>query len=224
MAASDSEPDLSTVSPKVRAQIEARLKAEEIKARSAQRNTRWTVVGAVVVALITGLTTYFATKSSGPGGSSSASSSAAKLSFSLTNPADGSTVGQVVNVSGTVSGLSAGELIWTFNEPLISGSGTYFPNTGPCTVTGDTWTCSGVDIGGPATLENAKDVLGPYRIWAVIVSTEDAFDIVAHIRCFPSGKPNVAGVKINPICPDSYQVLPGSDIYTPQQTAVTRTH
>jgi hypothetical protein len=224
MAASESELDLSAVSPDVRAQIEAALRSAEITAQSAQKATRLTVAGAIAAALITGLATYFVTTTSTSRVNLSASSSGGSLSFSLTSPADGSTIGQVVNVGGQVSGLSTGEFIWTFNEPLASGNNTYFPNTGPCAVTSDMWTCDGVDIGGPATSKYPRNGLGSYRIWAVVVSARDAFDIVNHIRCFPSGKPSVAGIEISAACPDSYSSLPGSDIYPPQEAAVNRTH
>jgi hypothetical protein len=224
MAGSESDVDLSALSPDVRAKLDAKLKAAGIKARSAQKTTKWTVAGAIVVALITGLTTYFVAKPSASRVNSPALSSPVKLSFSLTNPADGSSIGQVINVSGSVSGLDNGELIWTFNEPLADGGRTYFPNTGPCTVAGDTWSCDQVDVGGPATPQAPKNGVGPYRIWAVIVSANDAFTIVNHIRCFPSGKASIVGAKIVSTCPDSYSELPGRDIYMPQQTAVTRTH
>jgi hypothetical protein len=111
-------------------------------------------------------------------------------------------------------------MIWTFNEPLQPKGGTYYPNTGTCAVQSGTWTCDDIDI-GPAGDELTKGGLGPYQIWVVVVSEKDAFDIVTHLRCFPSG---TSKSPITASCPDSYQSLPGSDIATPQNITVTRTH
>lgn len=144
----------------------------------------------------------------------------------IQNPSDGSSINGYVDISGSVSGLKPGQMVWTFNEPYNSQgnpSGSYFPNTGPCEVSGDTWHCSHIAIGAVGGGPIAG--LGRYRIWAAVVSDSDAFSIVTAIRCFVSGilVPPVRGVKIEPVCPVSLPSLPGKDIVAPQGITVTRT-
>ena len=158
--------------------------------------------------------------------SSRDSSSNTKLVLGpISTPQDGGTVGEFVDVSGSVSGLKAGEMIWTFNEPLSPKGGTYYPNTGPCAVQSGKWTCNDVAIGGTYK-KGEQGTLGSYRIWAVVVGEQEASDIVRHLRCFPSGNlsPKVSGVKIVAACPNTYQSLPGSDIAAPQRITVLRNH
>src|SRR3984893_4694575 len=179
-------PQSHSPSADVLAQVEAQLEAAKIAAKSARSQTRWTALGGVVVALITGFTTYLVAKPSDAGAPSSSASSTTRLTIGWNIPQNGSNVGQFINASGPVSGLKRGELIWTFNEPLFpkGGNGLYYPNTGPCVVTSGIWTCDNIDIGGAGN-EIAKKGLGPYRVWVVVVSEQDAFDIVTHVRCFP---------------------------------------
>lgn len=211
----------SSASADVLAQVQAQLEAARIAAKSARSQTRWTAVGGVLVALIAAFATYLAAKPSDAGTSPPP---AARLTIGWNNQQDGSDVGQFINASGPVSGLKRGELVWTFNQPLFpkGGNHLYYPNTGPCAVAAGTWTCNDIDIGGAGD-EITKKGLGKYRVWVVVVSEQDAFGIVTHIRCFPSGTPATPGVGIKASCLDSYQSLPGSDIVGPQEITVTRT-
>ena len=144
----------------------------------------------------------------------------------IQTPSDGSSISGYIDISGSVSGLKPGEMVWTFNVPYNAQgapSGSYFPNTGPCNVESGTWHCNHIAIGavGPGSSHN----LGRYDIWATVVSDSDAFSIVNTLRCFVSGilVPDVRGVKIEPVCPSSLPSLPGQDIVTPQHITVTRT-
>jgi hypothetical protein len=196
-------------------EVEGQLKAAEIAAKTARRNTWLTVIGGILVALITGLTTYYA----GHGSNTGTSGPVSQLTLDPFGAPNGdSNIGWTVSLSGPVSGLRPGQMVWTFNEPLQEPR-TYYPDTGPCSVSAGTWTCDGVHIGVEGTAG-----LGKYRIWAVVVSTSDAFNIVNVLRCLPSGIPGVRGVKINPACPDLFSSLPGNDVVQPQSIEVTRTH
>jgi hypothetical protein len=193
-------------------EAEAQVKAAQIAAETAQKTTRLTVIGGIVVALIAGFAAYYA-----HGSNTNASEPVSQVTLGTFGAPNGdSNIGWTVDLSGSVSGLQTGQMIWTFNESLRT-PGTFYPDTGPCSVNADIWTCDGVHIGS-----EGKVGLGKYRIWAVVVSTSDAFNIVTTLRCFPSGIPSVPGVKINPACTDSYSSLPGGDVVPPQSIDVTR--
>jgi hypothetical protein len=133
----------------------------------------------------------------------------------IISPSNDSTVGNPIpELSGRVSNLRPGEMVWTFNAPQSQG-GAYYPNTGPCPVTGGVWTCHNIYLGPAATPQNPRLGNGNYVIWAVIVSDSDAFDIVTHLRCNPTPKNT---------CVQAYSTLPGTDIASPQSITVDRTH
>lgn len=72
----------------------------------------------------------------------------------ITSPVDGDNVGPYVNLRGSVSDLKIGQMIWTFDEPFAATgrpTGTYYPNRGPCTVTGKTWACDHIGLGNTGT-------------------------------------------------------------------------
>ena len=183
------------------------------------------VIGAmalIAASVTTGLITRSNTRSASAG---DGDHSPARLSLSWTSPLNGSTISHIVNLSGSVSGLKPGDMVWTFNEPLFPNArgGIYYPDTGPCLVQSETWTCNSVAI-GPKYTKDSRKVLGPYRIWAVVLDEADAFDVVARIRCFPIGTPSKPHVTLKASCPDSYQSLPGRDISSPPVITVTRLH
>jgi hypothetical protein len=123
----------------------------------------------------------------------------------IKTPGPGVPVDQVVNLSGAVYNLKPDQLVWTFNQPLGSS---YFPDSGPCPVSGNTWQCNGIYIGNDGAAG-----IGVYRIWAVVVNDQDAFNIVNELRC--------VSTKEDP-CP-SINVLPGTDITKAQEVTVDRT-
>lgn len=182
----------------------------------AQRSVaRWAAVSAVIVALISISANIFQVIHNNSG-SGNSSPPASQLSLGPFEAPDGnSDIGQVVNLSGPISGLKVHQLVWTFNEPLTPKSGVYFPDTGPCTVSANTWTCDNIYIGESPTRQNPKAGLGPYRIWVVVVSEQDAFNIVNALRCQPTATDD---------CSQTFTSLPGSDIAQPQFITVTRTH
>jgi hypothetical protein len=204
----------SGVPPEVLAQVEGQLKAAEIAAKTARRNTWLTVIGGILVAAITGGLTYYA----GHGSNTGIPRPVSQLTLgSFGAPNGDSNIPWEVSLSGPVSGLKPGQMVWTFNE-FLKTPGTYYPDTGPCAVNAGTWRCDHVHIG-----TGGKDGLGKYRIWAVVVSSSDAFKIVATLRCFPSGIPSIRGVTLKPACPDTFSSLPGNDLVPAQSIEVTRT-
>ena len=175
---------------------------------------KWTAISAVIVALISLAGNIFQAVHNNGG----STPTAVKPELGPFGPPNGdSNIGQVVNLSGPVSGLARGQMVWTFNEPLRPNGGTVFPNTGPCEVSGKTWTCNNIFIGESPTTRNPKAGQGRYLIWAAVVSEQDAFDIVSHLRCNPTPQ--------SP-CNQTYtrSTLPGRDILPPQKIRVTRTH
>ena len=135
---------------------------------------------------------------------------------SMNLPGNNGVIGQVVNLSGTVYNLKPGQAVWTFNQPISGhvGSQDFFADTGPCVTTGNTWSCDNIYIGESPTVKNPKAGQGTYIIWAVILSDQDAFNIVNDLRCSSTpGRP----------CP-MISKLPGADITRPQKITVFRTH
>jgi hypothetical protein len=114
-------------------------------------------------------------------------------------------VGEYVNISGRVSGLWSGEMIWTFVK-FVSGHA-YYPGP-PCSTGSGTWTCDYVHV-GPVV-----HGLGSYQIFVVAVDEEEISDIMGRLTCGPS----------EPGCSKSFPSLPGEDSPEPQSVRVTRTH
>jgi hypothetical protein len=202
------------VSPDALAQVQAQLEAAKIAAKAARRNAWLAVIGAVLTGTITGLATYYASHNSSTSGASGSASQLALGPFEAPN--GDSNIPWTISLSGPVSGLKPGQMVWTLNESLKT-PGIYYPDTGPCSVSAGTWTCTDLHIG-----IEGKSGLGKYRIWAVVVSSSDAFEIVDEIRCFPSGILSIHGVTLKPACQDSSTSLPGSDLVAPENIQVTR--
>lgn len=168
----------------------------------------------VVSSVITGFVTWANTRD---GTSAHQATESGNPSLGPINPpGDNGIIGQVVDLSGTVYNLKPGQVVWTFNQP-ISGPGAssdFFADTGPCAITGNTWSCSNIYIGESPTVKNPKAGQGTYLIWAVILSDQDAFNIVNDLRC--NSIPDHS-------CP-TISTLPGTDIAQPQKITVYRTH
>jgi hypothetical protein len=124
-------------------------------------------------------------------------------------------VGQTVTLSGTATGLKAGQEVWTFNQPS-SDSSNYYPNSGPCPVDDrGIWKCTNIGIGAAA----ASIGKGGYTIWAAVINDEDAFRAVNAARCISSLP---AGHTATPKCPETFSVVPGADIAKPMSVTVIR--
>jgi hypothetical protein len=110
------------------------LKIALINAKTSLRNTRWTALGGFAAAAVAaGVSLYLGiyNKSSSP----TTSTSETRLALGpIRHPTDGSSIGVRVNLSGQVSGLKPGDLIWTFNEPYLRRRGVpsdrFYPDTG----------------------------------------------------------------------------------------------
>lgn len=168
----------------------------------------------VASSVITGFVTWANTRNSTSGHQAGGSGNPSLGPMNL--PGDNGIIGQVVNLSGTVYNLKPGQVVWTFNQPISgqAASSGYFADTGPCAITGNTWSCSNIYIGESPTAENPKAGQGTYLIWAVILSDQDAFNVVNDLRC--NSAPS------HP-CP-TISTLPGTDIAQPQKITVYRTH
>lgn len=134
----------------------------------------------------------------------------------ITSPVDGDQVGPYVNLRGSVSGLNPGQMVWTFFEPFTGRgrpTGAYYPDRGPCPVVGQAWACDHIGLGYTGTA--SKSSIGQYIIWAVVVNSQEAFNIVSTIRC-------LASPSIVPACPYSVATLPGTENAPAQHVRVTR--
>jgi hypothetical protein len=139
------------------------------------------------------------------------------LRLAITSPTHGADVGKFINVTGSVTGLQPGDLIWTFDEPYNANgrpTGMFYPNLGPCPVDGTTWRCDGIGLGDTGTASSTG--VGQYIVWAVAVDSREAFNIVSTIRC-------LAPAEIVATCPFSVTELPGSENTNLQSVPVTRT-
>src|SRR5215831_6360193 len=100
-------------------------------------------------------------------------------------------------LTGTVRGLKAGEMIWTFSQYPSSKNPNYaskfFPDTGPCVVNEakHTWACNRMTIGDPGEV-------GVYRIWVSVVSDEEALMISQKITCADNATLPPSQVQGNP--------------------------
>jgi hypothetical protein len=136
-----------------------------------------TIIAAVILASggVVGVVIGRATASGGASASTAPDASHGTASVTITEPPSGDVTFNT-KLSGNVSNLQRGELIWTFAQAVNNGgsfSPETYPTTGPCTVnyTNSTWICSNVYIG------DTKDS-GTYRVCAAIVNFSDTFTIV----------------------------------------------
>ena len=103
--------------------------------------------------------------------------SAGSITFSIENPPEGGTYSSPGTISGRVTNLSPGEMVWTFNQKYDKTGRLELPifaNPGPCPVTNETWRCENVYIG-----DSTKDNRRQFAVWASVVSEEQAKHIVA---------------------------------------------
>jgi hypothetical protein len=168
----------------------------------------------IICSTITGVVTWYATRD----GSSNHSASADAVPFlgPINEPGSDGVIGEVVALSGTVYNLKPGQMVWTFNEPTAQqpGAGSIYADSGPCTVSGNTWSCNDIYIGESPTIADPKLGQGSYIILAAIISDQDAFTLVNDLRCHTT--------PTNP-CP-GLTTVPGTDISKPQQITVYRNH
>lgn len=91
------------------------------------------------------------------------------ISFSDQQPGDGAHVDRLVPIlSGSVSDLQPGQMVWTFNASM-SNPTLLYPNLGPCPVDGNTWTCNDIYLG------QDKDYCTQFILWAVVVTDEQGY-------------------------------------------------
>jgi hypothetical protein len=160
-----------------------------------------TIIAAIILAAggVVGVIIGRATASGGASASTASDASHGAASVTITEPPSGD-VRFNTNLSGNVSKLQRGELIWTFAQP-VNNDGSFspdtYPTTGPCTVnyTKGTWICSNVYIG------DAKDS-GAYRVCAAIVNSPNTFIIVQLLE--NSGTAKITGRKSWFTAPPSY--------------------
>jgi hypothetical protein len=203
----------SGVSPDTLAQVQAQLDTAKIAERTARRTARLALVGVIIAPIITGVSIYLASHTS----SANTAGQTDQLTLGPFGPPNGdSNIPWTISLSGPVSGLRGGQVVWTFNESLAEPR-VYYPNTGPCSISTGTWTCPILHIGA-----KGRAGIGKYRIWAVVVSSSDAFKIVDELRCYTSGIPSIRGVTLNPECQSWTTSLPGGDLVPPQEIDVTR--
>jgi hypothetical protein len=171
-------------------------------------------IASVICSAITGVVTWTATRNGSSNHSTTAD--AAPYLGPINEPGSDGVIGQVVALSGTVYNLKPGEMVWTFNEPTgrQAGAGSIYADSGPCTVSGNTWSCNDIYIGETPTTADPKLGQGSYIIFAAIISDQDAFTLVNDLRCHAS--------PTNP-CP-GLTTVPGTDISKPQQITVYRNH
>jgi hypothetical protein len=78
-------------------------------------------------------------------------------------------------ITGTVTNLASGEVVWSFNEPYTTGSspvlsGMVYPDAGPCRVNGPSFRCNLVFAG-----EN-QDYCRQVQLWVAVITVNDAND------------------------------------------------
>jgi hypothetical protein len=136
-----------------------------------------TIIAAIIVAVASVAGVFFigrATSGASPVPTAPGASHS-PASVVITEPPAGNTTFKTT-LSGDVSNLQSGQLIWTFVQ-AVNNNNSFSPDTypteGPCSVNynNGTWICSGVYIGDP------KDT-GTYRVCAAVVDSSDAFAIV----------------------------------------------
>jgi hypothetical protein len=100
------------------------------------------------------------------------------LSISITSPSSTVEVPQDgTDFTAEVKGFKPGQTVWIFSKQMTNGkkpinTGVVTMNEGPCDVSGDTWNCQGVKIGG----SNPQDA-GKYRVWAAVLSPGQVRDL-----------------------------------------------
>jgi hypothetical protein len=88
----------------------------------------------------------------------------------ITSPAPNDPVNGEPQIRGTVSGLRAGDLVWSYNNP--DGTQEAYPDLGPCRVEGSDFACRLTGLG----IDKTDAQLGKQRfsLWVVIVTSAQA--------------------------------------------------
>ena len=87
--------------------------------------------------------------------------------------------------SGTVKNLQENQVVWMFNQQLTHTNNpkalpsAIYADAGPCTVTGDRWSCDGITVGEPAGNPNAP---GTYRVWVAVIDPPTAFRLTQSLQ------------------------------------------
>lgn len=111
-------------------------------------------------------------------------STSAPLNVTINRLPDGIIEYPYQTLSGTVTGLQPGQMVWTFSQFASSddpnNATKFYPDTGPCEVNEarHTWVCPKMVIGDPGSAG-----VGTYKIWVSVVSDEDALKITQKITC-----------------------------------------
>ena len=128
--------------------------------------------------------------------------SSGPIELTFENPPEGGTYSSPGTLSGRVTNLSPGEMVWTFNQKYDPKTGRlqlpFFANPGPCAVADGKWSCEGVYVG-----DSTKDNGRQFAVWAAVVNEEQAQHIVgkALVNTYKGGPglpeeevPHVTGV------------------------------
>jgi hypothetical protein len=105
------------------------------------------------------------------------------VSISFESPSEGATVDEIADYTGRVENIQRGQLVWMFvrQDSSTDGSadlsGDILATTGPCLVADETWTCSGIGVGGPG-----PEAAGQYTVWVSVVDEKQAFTLVDSLR------------------------------------------
>lgn len=138
------------------------------------------------IALVPSSATFVVTKLLASSSSSTVTKTTAKATprVSISEPPSGM-VDYMSSYSGKVVNLGPGQMVWTFNQPVIheSISPLTYPNTGPCTVdyAKGTWSCADIYVG-------SQNDTGSYRVCAAILDSAEAFAVVNLLRNAHVGK------------------------------------
>src|SRR5262249_10154712 len=110
---------------------------------------------------------------------------AAVPTIHIQNPVGGNRITMSPVITGTVTKLAPGEVVWSFNEPYTTGrrpvlSGTAYPDAGPCQVKGSSFRCNLVFAGVK------HDYCRQVRLWVAVITVNQANDD-ANIKAGTSG-------------------------------------
>jgi hypothetical protein len=159
-------------------------KAEEKKwGRIGELGPAWisAIAGLIVALTGAGFIVGHASASSGTASSgirqtvSPTPSVAAVPAIHINNPVGGDSINMRPVITGTVTGLSADEVVWSFNEPYTTGnspapSGMVYPDAGPCRIDGSSFRCNLTFAGAP------QDYCRQVQLWVAVVTADEAND------------------------------------------------
>jgi hypothetical protein len=159
-------------------------KTEEKKSsRIGELGPAWISAIAGLIVALTGAgfiaghaTASSSTASSGiRGAASPAPSVSAVPDTHIKNPVGGDSINMRPVITGTVTGLAPGEVVWSFNEPYTTGispvpSGMVYPDAGPCRIDGSSFRCN-LDFAG-----EQHDYCRQVQLWVAVVTADEAND------------------------------------------------